>query len=263
MITPALESKNYYNEALGWITENFKDKEIFKRYLQVLFLQQDSVFKEINNLLQNRSLDTAQGKQLDVIGAIVGQPRSQAQAALYTFFGFLEDITAETFGDLNDSSLGGYWYSQGQPIGGNVTLSDDDYRRLIKARIIKNSSSATVDQFLIFMDQVFGDGTSGSSGAFVETHSSTWFAFDGFPNGSGYTDGLLAGGLYWNGIGSLVPTGRPVVEVYFSRPITLLEVWMLHAQIPDKNGRFSPFMLKPLGVELIFYDLNGNVINPV
>lgn len=263
MITAELQSKDYYQEAKSWATDHFKDKIVFQKYLELLFTQQQDIFREINSLLQNRSLNTAQGAQLDIIGNLVGQPRVQAQAALYTFFGFLEDVTAETFGDINDPSVGGFWYSQGQPVGGNVTLDDDTYRKMIKARIIKNSSSGTTDDFLRFMDQVFGDGSPGSSGAYIETHSVKWFGYEGAPDVLGYTDGDVSGGLYWNGVSPLAPSGKPRVEVYFSRPINLLEVWLLHAKIPDKKGRFSPFMLKPLGVELVFYDMNGTVINPV
>lgn len=262
-VTPPLEVKDYYRESLEWVTEQFKDKDIFKRYLKVLFLQQQDLIREINNVLQNRSLNTAKGRQLDLIGEIVGQPRSQAQAALYSFFGFNEDITAQTFGDLNNPATGGFWYSRGQAVGGNITLDDDTYRRLIRARILKNSSSATTDQFLQFMDWVFGDGSIGSSPSYiVETSSTIFFGYEGYPGVEGYGDGISGyGGTYWNG--GDTPIGGPVVEVHFNRELTLLEVWLLHAQIPDKDGTLAPFMMKPLGVQLIFYDADGNVINPI
>ena len=259
-----LMTKDYYQEALQWITDHFKDKDVFKRYLEVLFSQQSELLQEINNLLVNRSLSTAKGAQLDIIGNIVGQPRVQAQAALYSFFGFLEDVTAQTFGDLNNPATGGFWYSRGQPTGGNITLDDDTYRRMIRARILKNSSQATTDDFLLFMDWVFGDGTVGSSPVYIKELSSViWFGFEGYPNIEGYGDGVSGyGGLFWDGIAPAV-AGGPTVEVHFTRELTLLEIWMLHAQIPDKNGNLAPFMLKPLGVQLIFYDVNGAVINPV
>ena len=263
MINPALPSKDYYQEALSWITEHYKDKPVFQKHLQIMFLQHSALFHEINNLLQYRSLDTAQGRQLDIIGDLVGQPRVQAQAALYTFFGFLEDVTADTFGDLNDASIGGYWYSKGSPIGGNLSLDDETYRRMIRARILKNSSRGTTDDFLRFLDYVFGDGSLGSSGTYVETQDVGWFGYEGVVNVQGYTDGIAPGGLYWDGVTPLVNTGTPTVSVRFTRPLTLLEIWMLHAQIPDKDGNLTPFMLKPLGVELIFFDADGNQINPV
>ena len=182
---------------------------------------------------------------------------------MYTFFGFLEDVTADTFGDLNDASIGGYWYSKGSPIGGNLSLDDETYRRMIRARILKNSSRGTTDDFLRFLDYVFGDGSLGSSGTYVETQDVGWFGYEGVVNVQGYTDGIAPGGLYWDGVTPLVNTGTPTVSVRFTRPLTLLEIWMLHAQIPDKDGNLTPFMLKPLGVELIFFDADGNQINPV
>lgn len=263
MINPALPSVDYFQQALGWITEHYKDKPVFHKHLQILFLQHAEVFTEINNLLQMRSLDTAEGAQLDVIGDLVGQPRVQAQAALYTFFGFLEDVTAGTFGDINNASVGGFWYSQGAPLGGNIILDDDSYRRMIRARIVKNSARGTTDDFLVFLDYVFGDGTLGSSGTYVETQDVQWFGYQGAANVSGYTDGESPGGLYWDGVTPLGSTGAPTVSVRFTRPLTLLEIWMLHAKIPDKDGNLTPFMLKPLGVELLFFDVNGNQINPV
>lgn len=255
--------KDYYEEALAWITEHYKDKPVFKKHLEILFLGHKELFDQFNNILKSRDLDTAEGAQLDVLGAIVGQPRVQAQAALYSFFGFLEDVTAETFGDINDPSIGGFWYSQGNPQGGNITLDDDTYRKMIRARIIKNTSRGTTDDFLLFLDYVFGDGTLNSSGTYVETQDVSWFGYQGAAGVQGYTDGVTAGGIYWDGVSPISATGTPTVVVRFTRRLTLLEVWMLHAKIPDKDGNLTPFMLKPIGVELIFYDKDGNLINPI
>lgn len=89
-------------------------------------------------------LDTAQGEQLDVIGRIVVADRS--------FLGAVElnpgvfDLTdGSEFGD--DSAM-----FSALTIDQDATLSDDLYRLVIRAKIVKNNGDATIENILAGMN---------------------------------------------------------------------------------------------------------------
>lgn len=158
MLVP-FEEVDYLSQARDRITYQFRDKPIIDKYLQLLCHPAIQLQLVLKDLMQKRDIDTAEGAQLDIIGEIVGQPRSLSKADLFPFFGFDEDFSAETFGTLADPEVGGLWYSLGQPTGGNVILSDDNYRLMIKSKIVKNRSAATPEDFLYFCSFVFGAGS--------------------------------------------------------------------------------------------------------
>lgn len=155
MAVNPFEVVEFLEEARERVTEQFKDKDIFDRYLQILLydsLELQEVFKQ---LMQERSIDTAIGAQLDIIGEIVGQPRDLIDTSLLQYFAFDGYPDAKSFGDLTDTSVGGIYYSAGDPLAGNTLLSDEQYRLFIKAKIIKNTSNVTPNQLLDFLKFVF------------------------------------------------------------------------------------------------------------
>ena len=147
---------DYLQEARERVTEQFKNQDIFDRYLQILLIDNTEIQGVLKDLMQKRSIDTAEGAQLDVIGEIVGQKRELIDTALLKYFAFDGYPDAQTYGDLNNESLGGVFYSLGDPLAGNTLLNDDQYRLFIKAKIIKNSTNVTPNQFLSFLSFVFG-----------------------------------------------------------------------------------------------------------
>lgn len=151
---------NYLSEARERVTEQFKDKEVFDKYLQLLINGQIEIQKVFKDLMQLRSLDTATGAQLDVIGRIVGQERVLLNSDLYDFFGFQGALKAGSFGDLNSPGIGSLFYNYGDPLGGNISLDDESYRLFIKAKIFKNNTSSTPEEFLAVLNLVFGTDTT-------------------------------------------------------------------------------------------------------
>lgn len=151
---------DYLQEARERVTEQFKDKDIFDRYLQILLTGKVELQEVFRQLMQERSIDTATGAQLDIIGDIVGQPRELIDTALLNYFAYLGYPTAASYGDLNNSAVGGIYYSYGNPLAGNTLLTDDQYRLFIKAKIIKNNTNATPNQIIQFMEFVFGIKTN-------------------------------------------------------------------------------------------------------
>lgn len=150
------EIKDYLSEARSRVTEQFKDKVIFDKFVQLLISQSIDVQLVLNDLMQNRSLDTARGVQLDIIGEIVGQPRTLLDTSLLKYFAFDGYLDAQSFGDLNNAATGGQYYSLGAQLTGNTLLNDDQYRLFIKAKILKNRTNATPNDFLDFVGFVFG-----------------------------------------------------------------------------------------------------------
>lgn len=152
------EVEDYLATARTRVTEQFRIESapIFDKYLQLLISGKEELQEALKELMQLRSIDTAMGVQLDIIGDIVGQPREFIDTALLTYFAFVGYPNAQSYGDLDNSSLGGYYKGLDDPIAGNTTLNDDQYRLFIKAKILKNSTSVTPNEFINFMKFVFG-----------------------------------------------------------------------------------------------------------
>lgn len=148
--------KNYLEVARSRKTMAFENKPTFDRVLEFLHTPFNELQEVLRQLMQERSIDTAVGRQLDIIGDIVGQPRELLDVDMLPYFGFELAPSAESFGDINHREVGGYWWSIGQALGGNVLLEDSVYRVFIKAKIIKNLSRATPEDTIEFLKFVFG-----------------------------------------------------------------------------------------------------------
>ena len=89
------------------------------------------------------NIDAAVGWHLDFIGMILNQPRLLASFDTGIYFGFEGAYQSGTFGTLNDPSVGAVWYSSSSKNPStSKSLNDDQYRRILKARAIKNNSKS-------------------------------------------------------------------------------------------------------------------------
>lgn len=158
MITPFYE-EDYLGVARSRITEQFKDKEVIDRFLQLLIFAQTELQTVFKDLMQLRSLDTATGEQLNILGRIVGQDRVLLNSDLYDFFGFQGALKAGSMGTLGDPNIGSIFYSLGEPLGGNIELSDETYRLFIRAKILKNTTASTSEEFIRSINLIFGDSS--------------------------------------------------------------------------------------------------------
>lgn len=139
-------------------TEEFKDKTVIDKYLQLMTMPLQEAHEQIKKMLVVRDIDVAVGLQLDVIGRIVGINRLLNSFDLYEYFGFEGELNADTFGSVSNEE-GGFFKSLNSAIGGDFLLSDEAYRFFIKAQVIKNSTASTPDQLLDFMSFLFGADT--------------------------------------------------------------------------------------------------------
>lgn len=137
------------------VSEQFKNKEVFDKFLQILVAGDNDIQETLKQVMQLRSIDTATGVQLDNLGELVGQPRELLEADLYEYFGFQGAVNAQSMGTTQDVTIGGLFYSYGTPFGGNVLLDDETYRKFIKAKILKNTTASTPEEFIAVINAIF------------------------------------------------------------------------------------------------------------
>lgn len=91
-------------------------------------------------------IDKSTGKNLDLIGSIVGQERNLVDYYSKAYFGFLGNPKAEPFDE-------GEWYSLFSTSGGDTrTLTDAEYRKVIRARIIRNKTNCSRGDLVKILD---------------------------------------------------------------------------------------------------------------
>lgn len=166
-INPFLEI-DYLSEARSRYTEQFKydalrdeGAKIFDKYVQVLLGGKIELQEVFRQLMQERSLDTAVGVNLDNLGEIVGQERTLLNVDIFEFFGFRGLPNSGSFGDLVDPTIGSVFYDSKNARFGNITLTDEVYRIFIKAKIAKNVTRATPEDIMNFANFIFS--TTGST----------------------------------------------------------------------------------------------------
>ena len=160
MATNLYEEVDYLTQARERYTEQFKNKEAFDAYVRLVIKQLLEVQEACKDMMQLRSIDTAVGSQLDLIGKIVGQPRTLINYSAFPFFGFDGASGAETFGSATDSTVGGLFRSLYQEEGASNTVDDETYRFILKARIIANTTTATPNAVLEGLQFITGNTNS-------------------------------------------------------------------------------------------------------
>ncbi|OBW92971.1 DUF2612 domain-containing protein [Gallibacterium salpingitidis] len=97
----------------------------------------------LKQMLLERHIDTAIGKQLDGVGDIVGMPRPFTKMNGEWYFGFTGQSKAKPFSQapIRDLAL--------QTTSKQVSyMPDDTYRRLIKWKVVANNSHGTVEDVI-------------------------------------------------------------------------------------------------------------------
>ena len=141
---------NYYNDFLSNSPSLFVESENLKKVIEVILNQyqidQDKYLWLIDNIL---NLDVAEKYHLDFIGQLVGQDRFLVNFNQEKYFGFLGSYQSETLGTLSDEGVGGYWNSVDTFISSSARrLNDEEYKRIIKARIIYNNSNCLMNDLV-------------------------------------------------------------------------------------------------------------------
>ncbi|HGG1308039.1 TPA: DUF2612 domain-containing protein [Yersinia enterocolitica] len=93
----------------------------------------------------NFDIDRVTGYRLDVMGRIVGLPRSVPAVIAKIFFGFEGHTNSEGFGRKSNSGvIGAPFFSKFSPAYSDFQLGDNEYRKFLKVKIAKNAASAII-----------------------------------------------------------------------------------------------------------------------
>lgn len=117
-------------------------------------LLNDEVYKTFDNAIKVAeilNIDTASGYALDLIGRHVGVSREQQNLILKDFFAFTQAEKKQGF-------YKGEFYRLGNSLKGSFYLNDSDYRFLIKAKIIKNYQTGTLENSYKSLEFLLGAG---------------------------------------------------------------------------------------------------------
>lgn len=131
--------------AISRLIVQFRESENLVGYIRALLQEGNDLEQVFQDILTKRSLDTAEGAQLDIIGEIVGRPRTSEDSIAIPFFGFQYAIGSDTFSSAGTPSAGSVFLSTGTDEYINQVLNDSAYRTLIKAKILQNKTKTTIN----------------------------------------------------------------------------------------------------------------------
>ena len=159
-----MKEQDYKTTALSRLTDRHRSDETFLAILDTLVeikSQRQQQYLAIADTFLD--IDKSTGKNLDLIGKLIGEERTLVNFIDRAYFGFLGARLAEAY-DI------GYWYSLYKNKYGTLrTLSDEEYRRVLKARVIKNSSDNNRNSFLEVLNVLLDN----DSAVIVESENNT------------------------------------------------------------------------------------------
>lgn len=130
----------------GLITSEHNTKPRFLALVSALVQPLADSAVLLAGLPQAFDLDTAVGAQLDVVGQWVGRTRNLKTPVTGVFF------------SLDTSGVGfdqGIWWSPYTPTTGIEVLPDDQYRLILRARIMNNQWDGSLGQAYSIIDSIF------------------------------------------------------------------------------------------------------------
>jgi hypothetical protein len=123
----------------GLLLSQYQNSPILKSYIKAFTDEMDLLLSEIEKVYLGRFIEFAEGRQLDIIGTILGE--SRAVNLPIQFFGFKDEngyippgIPDPAFADEANPTNGGVFRSEGQGDTGTAELSDTLFRRLLIAK---------------------------------------------------------------------------------------------------------------------------------
>lgn len=146
---------NHEELALSRLATQYRESTNLKNYIRVLLKEAQELETVFCSLLNDRWLDTATNKTLDILGEIVGQSRVFIDAEIFDYFGFSPNPQAASFGDVNDAGVGGRFRDGLEPTTGFRQLTDEEYRTFIRARITRNNTKSTINDIVNQIAYIF------------------------------------------------------------------------------------------------------------
>lgn len=139
---------------LNLLIFQYRDKPKASAEIQVILKEFGSIFDFYNSFETEFDLDIAQGKQLDIIGKIVGLSRNVPLAVAKKYFGFDDDTNTFPFSELNGGVVSYPFKELDEEEYTDLQLNDIDYRFFLKAKISNNfaeSDILSVNEIIMYL----------------------------------------------------------------------------------------------------------------
>ncbi|EHK65310.1 DUF2612 domain-containing protein [Achromobacter arsenitoxydans] len=141
--------QNHAAIAWGHWLGQFQSKPRLRALVTALLKPADGLQGALRDLYEKRWLDSAEGKQLDGIGEIVGLPRTIDDTVYVQFFGF-----------DGQPNVGGFGVARlrrafERAVGGSTTLLDPEYRKLLYWKIALNNGRGTAPEIAAALKPIF------------------------------------------------------------------------------------------------------------
>ena len=147
-----MDTINYVDMSKSRYTTQFDNDKAFDAIVQTLVEYKMRVQQRLIDFADIiLDIDKSTGANLDLIGSIVGQSRILVDYYSKNYFGFEGNPKAEPYDQ-------GVWYSLFSDSGGDSrVLTDEEYRRAIKARIISNNTNCSRKDYIDILTLLMGN----------------------------------------------------------------------------------------------------------
>lgn len=135
------------------LISQFQERPVIRAVLNALGSELDIIRLAAVDLMTKRWIDTGEGKQLDGIGDIVGRDRTIENAVYLPFFGFYGQPNAGGFDEAPFRDSGQAWQS-------TTVLADGSYRKILWAKVFKNTSNCTYEDTISMLRVIFDAPTA-------------------------------------------------------------------------------------------------------
>lgn len=130
------------------LISQFQERPVIKAILEALGEELNIIRQAASDLRLKRWIDTGEGVQLDGIGEIVGKDRVIANAVYLPFFGFYGQPNTMGFGEAHFRDSGQAWQK-------STVLDDYSYRKVLWAKVFKNTSFGTHEDTIAMLKVIF------------------------------------------------------------------------------------------------------------
>ncbi|SSW67335.1 hypothetical protein AVE30378_02568 [Achromobacter veterisilvae] len=141
--------QNHAAVAWGHWLGQFQSKPRLQALVTALLKPADGLQGALRDMYEKRWLDSAEGKQLDGIGEIVGLPRTIDDTVYVRFFGFDGQPNVGGFGEARLRR------AYERAVGGSTTLLDPEYRKLLYWKIALNNGRGTTPEISAALKPIF------------------------------------------------------------------------------------------------------------
>ena len=159
-----MKEEDYKATARSRLTDRHRSDETFLAILDTLVEIKSQRQQQYLNIADTfLDIDKSEGKNLDLIGKLIGEERTLVNFIDRAYFGFLGARLSESY-DI------GYWYSLYKNKYGTLrTLTDEEYRRVLKARVVKNSSGNGRNSLIEVLNILSGNSNSSITESYNNT----------------------------------------------------------------------------------------------